>query len=106
MLAQPLVVPQWGMAMDERKQKEVHCLHPKVFTVASAFQDFERQLNDLPTHIFKMARQWEALARSKAALLPFGLILEKDYQVILQPRHQSDTQQTRRQTQTYLLFLR
>ena len=82
-LAQPLVVPQWGMAMDHRKEKEVHCLHSKVFTVASAFEEFVKQLDKMPTHVFKMARQWEALARSKAAVKPFGLIVEKDYQVIL-----------------------
>ena len=80
-LARPLVVQQWGMAMDPRRGKEIHCLHDKIFTVQTALDEFGKQLQRLPTHNFKMFKQWEALARAKAALKPYELITEEDYQV-------------------------
>jgi hypothetical protein len=40
-----------------------------------------RQLEKFPPHIFKMFWQWESLEKAKAALKPFQLITEEDYQV-------------------------
>jgi hypothetical protein len=81
-LAVQLSVPQWGMAMDLRKGKEVHCLHPKILTVAEALELLGRQLEKFPTHIYKMFWQWESLEKAKAGLKPFELITEEDYQVL------------------------
>ena len=69
------------MFHDARKKKDVHCLGSKVFTVEEAIKDYKEQLEKMPTHNFKMARQWEALARAKASLKPGELITEEDYQV-------------------------
>ena len=69
------------MFHDARKKKDVHCLGSKVFTVGEAMEDYKEQLEKMPTHNFKMARQWEALARAKASLKPGELITEEDYQV-------------------------
>ena len=69
------------MFPDLRKNKDVHCLGAKVFTVEEAIKEYKRQLQSIPTHNYKMARQWEALARAKASLKPGELITEEDYQV-------------------------
>ena len=69
------------MFYDARKDKDVHCLGSKVFTVAEALTDYKEQQKKMVTHNFKMARQWEALARAKASLKPGELITEEDYQV-------------------------
>ena len=80
-LAMPLSIPQWGQAMDLRKGKEVHCLHSEHFTVASALDELEKQLKVIPTHLFKMATQFEGFARAKASLKLHELNTEEDYQV-------------------------
>jgi hypothetical protein len=78
-----LTIPQWGMAMDARKQREVFCLHHEVYTVEEALLAFSNKLQKMPTHVFKMTNQWEALARAKQNLQPFELITEEDFQVFI-----------------------
>ena len=80
-MQQTVVVPQWGMAPDLRREKDIHCLHPVTFTVSEAFKELGRQADKMVTHLFKMTHQWEALARAKAALTPYHVIMEIDYQV-------------------------
>ena len=36
--------------------------------MASAFEELVNQLHNMPIHVYKMARQWEALAQYKAAV--------------------------------------
>ena len=69
------------MFHDARKNKDVHCLGSKVFTVEEAIEEYKEQQKKMVTHNYKMARQWEALARAKASLKPGELITEEDYQV-------------------------
>ena len=80
-LQQAVVVPQWGMAPDLRREKDIHCLHPVTFTVSEAFKELGKQADKMVTHLFKMTHQWEALAKAKAALKPYHVIIEIDYQV-------------------------
>ena len=80
-LAQTIVVPQWGTVRDPLKNKDIHCLHPKVLTVSEAFDLLEKLLKIMPTHNFKMYWQWHALAKTKAGLRVFDTATEKDYQV-------------------------
>ena len=75
------MVPQWGMIHDTIKDRDLHCLHSKVLTIGTAIDEFKKQLVKMPTHVFKMMWQWEALKRAKAAMKPFEPINEKDYQV-------------------------
>ena len=69
------------MAPDLRREKDIHCLHPVTYTVSEAFKELGRQADMMITHLVKMTHQWEALARAKAALKPYHVIMEIDYQV-------------------------
>ena len=80
------------MVHDAIKNKDVHCLHNKVLTVATALESFQKQLEKMPTHVFKMSWQWEALKRTNAALKPFWICNEKDYQVSKSQHSQIQTQ--------------
>jgi hypothetical protein len=82
-LASRIAFPQWGDVWDPRKKKMVHALHTKVFTVEEALSSLKAQMEVIPTHVYKMSVQWEALAKAKLNLKPFQLITEEDYQVRL-----------------------
>ena len=82
LLGRQVVIPQWGNTWDPRKGKDVHALHPKVFTVGKALEELGKQVEKMLAHLVKMATQWEALRRAKASVEPYHLIYEIDYQVL------------------------
>ena len=49
--------------------------------MASALVELTKQMKKMPTHVFTMKWQWEALEKAKASLKPGQLISEEDFQV-------------------------
>ena len=76
-----LAIPQWGNVYDARKKKDVHALHTKMFTVREALELLNKQMQQMPTHLYKMFTAYEALERAIAGLKPGQLITLEDYQV-------------------------
>ena len=81
MLDSQLAIPQWGNVYDARKKKDVHALHTKMFTVREALELLNKQMQQMPTHLYKMFTAYEALKRAIAGLKPGQLITLEDYQV-------------------------
>ena len=76
-----IAIPQWGNVYDARKKKDVHALHTKMFTVREALELLNKQMQQMPTHVYKMFTAYEALERAIAGLKSGQLIKLEDYQV-------------------------
>ena len=49
--------------------------------MASALVELNKQLSEMPTHVFKMKWMWEGLEKAKANLKPGEFLSEEDFQV-------------------------
>ena len=76
-----IAIPQWGNVYDARKKKDVHALHTKMFTVREALELLSKQMEAMPTHLFKMFSAYEALERAIAGLKPGQILTLEDFQV-------------------------
>ena len=64
LLATTLAIPQWGKVMGVKKGKEVYALNTNVFSVQEALKLLKKQMEAMPTHLYKIAVMYEAVESS------------------------------------------
>ena len=64
LLATTLAIPQWGNVMDVKMGKEIDALNTNVFSVQEALKLLKKQMEAMPTHLYKMAVMYKALESS------------------------------------------